>query len=117
MAEKQIPKQVQEMILRAIADGKGGPQPAVMQPPRPPPQPTAAPSHGPVDIVVKCHQATGDAMLMHSAIREVKRAYGHRFRFAVDCNFPELFLHSPWLTRVSELYNPIVIEAGQDWSW
>jgi ADP-heptose:LPS heptosyltransferase len=71
---------------------------------------------GPVDFLVKAYQATGDALMMITAVSHIKRHFGTTYRFAIETNFPELLQNNPWLEDRDELHNPIEIEAGQCWS-
>ena len=106
----QLRQQIQQMGNKAAIPPGG----QVIVPPQNAEPPRQA---GPVDFLVKAYQATGDAVMLITAVSHVKRHYGNRFRFGIETNFPELLQNNPWYTQKDDLFNPIEIEAGQCWQW
>lgn len=67
--------------------------------------------------MLKCNQSPGDILLLHAAIREVRKAYGDRFRFSPDTPWNDLFLNSPYVCNAEHLFDPVIFETGQDWTF
>jgi len=52
-------------------------------------------------LVLEFHRAPGDVLMMTGLVRDLKRTYGERFQIDVRSQFPAIWRHNPYLTKLS----------------
>ena len=57
--------------------------------------PQAAPPTNPIPLLLRAHQAPGDAVSMTAAVYSLHRAHPGKYRTSVDSLWPEIFAHNP----------------------